>query len=104
VYFQRYLTGPLHLIEDYGAASRITEFTDAIWLSSIFAAMFEIRAGRLQEIAPPKGQKPFRFKMMMYSLNRRSLSPAALMLKQMVQQQFKELAVHFDAHSLKMKK
>lgn len=97
VYFQRYLTGPLHLIEDYGVASRITELTDAIWLSSTFAAMFEIRAGRLQEIAPPKGQKPFRFKMMMYSLNRRSLSPAALMLKEMFQQQFKELAVHFDS-------
>jgi DNA-binding transcriptional LysR family regulator len=90
-YFQRYLTGPLHLIEDYGVASRITEFTDAIWLSSTFAAMFEIRAGRLQEIAPPKGQKPFRFKMMMYSLSRRSLSPAALMLKEMFQQQFNEL-------------
>jgi DNA-binding transcriptional LysR family regulator len=93
-YFQRYLTGPLHLIEDYGVASRITEFTDAIWLSSTFAAMFEIRAGRLAEIAPPKGQKPFRFKMMMYSLNRRSLSPAAVLLKEMFQQQFSELTAH----------
>ena len=99
VYFQRYLTGPLHLIEDYGVASRITELTDAIWLSSTFAAMFEIRAGRLQEIAPPKGQKPFRFKMMMYRLNRRSLSPAAVMLKEMFQQQFGELTAHSSKSS-----
>jgi hypothetical protein len=41
------LSGPLHIIEDYGVASRITALTDAIWLSSTFAAAFEIRAGRL---------------------------------------------------------
>jgi DNA-binding transcriptional LysR family regulator len=86
-YLRRYLSGPLHVIEDYGVASRITELSDAIWLSSTFAAMFEIRSGRLQEIAPPKRQKPFRFKMMMYSLNRRSLSPAALVLEGMFQRQ-----------------
>jgi DNA-binding transcriptional LysR family regulator len=86
-YLRRYLSGPLHVIEDYGVASRITELCDAIWLSSTFAAMFEIRSGRLQEIAPPQRQKSFRFKMMMYSLNRRSLSPAALVLEGMFQKQ-----------------
>jgi len=86
-YLRRYLSGPLHVIEDYGVAARITELSDAIWLSSTFAAMFEIRSGRLQEIASPKRQKPFRFKMMMYSLNRRSLSPAALVLEGMFQKQ-----------------
>ncbi len=73
----------MHIIEEYGVASRITELTDAIWLSSTFAAAFEMRAGRLTEIPIPKGQKVFRFKLMMYSFNKRSLSPAALMLKQL---------------------
>lgn len=91
-YFRPYLTGPLHIIEDYGVASRITELTDAIWLSSTAAAAFEIRAGRLKEIPVPKGQKIFRFKMMMYSFNRRSLSPAALMLKEMFQKELSVLA------------
>ena len=84
---RRYLSGPLHVIEDYGVASRITELSDAIWLSSTFAAMFEIRSGRLAEIEPPKNQKSFRFKMMMYSLDRRSLSPAARMLETLFQKQ-----------------
>ena len=91
-YFRRYLSGPLHIIEDYGVASRITELTDAIWLSSVFAAAFEIRAGRLTEIPPPKGQKALRCKMMMYSLDRRSLSPAALMLKTMFEKEIGALA------------
>jgi DNA-binding transcriptional LysR family regulator len=84
---RRYLSGPLHVIEDYGVASRITELSDAIWLSSTFAAMFEIRSGRLPQTEPPQKQKAFRFKMMMYSLDRRSLSPAARMLETLFQKQ-----------------
>lgn len=87
VYWQRFLTGPIHIIDDSGVAARITETTDAIWLSSTLAAMPDLRAGRLSEIKLPKGQKSFRLKLMMYSLNRRSLSPAALMLKNMFKKQ-----------------
>ena len=90
-YFRRYLSGPVHVIEEYGVAARITELSDAIWLSSTFAAAFEIRAGRLAEILPPKKQKPFRFKMMMYRLGRHSPSPAALLLKTMFQKQIAAL-------------
>jgi DNA-binding transcriptional LysR family regulator len=91
-HYRRYLSGPLHVIDDYGVASRITEITDAIWLSSKFSAALEIRAGRLREIPLSKGQKELRSKMMMYSLPRRSLSPAALMLKQSFQKQIGALA------------
>jgi DNA-binding transcriptional LysR family regulator len=80
---RRYLNGPLHIIEEYGVASRITEQTDAIWLSSSFAAMPDIRAGRLKELEPPKPNKPFRVRMMIYTSSRRSLSPAAEMLKRL---------------------
>ena len=34
-HFQLYLNGPLHVIDDFGVASRITEITDAIWLSGV---------------------------------------------------------------------
>jgi DNA-binding transcriptional LysR family regulator len=90
-YCRPYLSGPLHVIEDYGVAARLAEVTDAIWLCSTFAAAPEIRAARLQEIPPPAGQKALRFRMMLYSLDRRSLSPAALMLKGMFQQRIRAL-------------
>ena len=45
------------------------------------AASPEIRAGSLKEIPPPQGQKAVRFRMMMYTRKKRSLSPAALRLK-----------------------
>ena len=69
----------------------MTEVTDAIWLCSTFAASPEIAAGRLQEIAPPAGQKALRFRMMLYSLERRSLSPAALMFKSLFQERIRVL-------------
>jgi DNA-binding transcriptional LysR family regulator len=80
-YFRPYLGGPVHVIEDYAAVVLIAAQTDAIWLCSNLAASTEIRAGRLKEIPPPQGQRAERFRMMMYSLDRRSLSPAALKLK-----------------------
>jgi DNA-binding transcriptional LysR family regulator len=90
-YYRPYLAGPLHIIEDYGVAVRVTEVTDAIWLCSTFAAAAEIRDKRLQEIPAPRGQKTVRFRMMLYSLDRRSLSPAALMLKEMFQNRIRTL-------------
>jgi DNA-binding transcriptional LysR family regulator len=95
-YFRQFLNGPLHVIEDYGVTSRITEATDAIWLSSTFAAAAEIRAGRLREIPLPKGQKVFRSRMMMYSPQRRSLSPAALLLKEMFQARISDLTLEIQ--------
>ncbi len=85
------LSGPQHLIEDYSAAARITERSDAIWVASPFAAAEEISEGRLVEL-PGNGRRSNRFRMVMYSLNRRSLSPAALMLKKLYQQRIKALA------------
>src|SRR5689334_8952814 len=43
-YCRPYLSGPLHIIEDYGVAARLTEVTEAIWLCSTFAASPEIAA------------------------------------------------------------
>jgi DNA-binding transcriptional LysR family regulator len=90
-YCRPYLSGPLHIIEDFGVAARVTELTDSIWLCSTFAASEEIRAGKLKEIAPPKEQKSLRFRMMLYSLDRRSLSPAALLLKGMFRDRIEAL-------------
>ncbi len=84
------LSGAQHLIEDYGAAARIAEQTDAIWVSSPFAGADEIRDGRLMKL--PDACRPGRMRMVMYSLYRRSLSPAALLMKKLYQQQIRKLA------------
>jgi hypothetical protein len=60
-------------------------------LCSTYAAAPEIRAARLREIPPPEGQKALRFRMKMYSLDRRSLSPGALLLKGMFQERIRVL-------------
>lgn len=91
-----YLSGPVHVIEDYGVAARVTEATDAVWLCSTFAASAEIRAARLKEIPAPGGQKALRFRMMLYSLDKRSLSPAALMLNDLLQDRIRALGRELD--------
>jgi DNA-binding transcriptional LysR family regulator len=90
-YCRPYLAGPLHVIEDYGVASRITEQTDAIWLGSAFAASLELRSGRLREIPVPRGQRPVRFRMVLYHPDKRSLSPAAMILKDLFQERIRAL-------------
>lgn len=80
------------VLEDYGALARLTERSDAVWLSSTFAVAAEIRDGRLVELPPPPSQAGLSFKMMMYSLDRRSLSPAALWLKERFRTQIRDLA------------
>lgn len=72
---------PQVVLEDYGALVRLTETSDAVWLSSTFAVAEEIAAGRLAVLPAAPGQPGARFRMMLYRLDRRSLSPAALRLR-----------------------
>jgi len=84
---QRHLIRKPHIIlDDFDILARITEQSDAIWLSSTFAAREEIREGRLTELPLEPGQDLGQFRIMMYSLERRSLSPAALILRNRFQQ------------------
>jgi DNA-binding transcriptional LysR family regulator len=80
-----FLQGPPHvLLEDHAALLRITERSDAVWLSSSYGVADEIAAGRIRELPEgfwPQGRGVGQFRVMMCSLDRRSLSPAALKLK-----------------------
>jgi DNA-binding transcriptional LysR family regulator len=91
-YLRAYLSGPLHVIEDHVAVARITESTDAIWICSAFAAVEELRAGRLREVPAAHGQTFGSFRLYMYSLDKRSMSPAAAQLKTRVQTIIRRLA------------
>jgi DNA-binding transcriptional LysR family regulator len=72
---------PRVVLEDHGALLRITEASDAVWLSSAFATADEILQGRLCELPWPARRGQSRFRVVMYSLDRRSLSPGALQFK-----------------------
>jgi len=72
---------PSVIIEDFGCLARLTLASDAIWVSSRFAVMDEIRSGSLRELAAPEISPHSPVEMMIYSLSQRSLSPAALRLR-----------------------
>lgn len=79
------------VLEDNGALARLTQASDAVWRCSTFAVADEIAEGRLVELPAPPGPTPRAFKMMMYSLDRRSLSPAALWLKERFRARIRDL-------------
>ncbi|HEX7856193.1 MAG TPA: LysR family transcriptional regulator [Sphingobium sp.] len=81
-----------HCIEDFETLSALTASSDAIWVNSSFAAARECEAGVLQELPFPEADAPRRMRIMMYSLERRTLSPAARSLKQELRRQIAILA------------
>jgi DNA-binding transcriptional LysR family regulator len=91
-YLRAYLSGPVHVIEDHVAVARVTESTDAIWICSSFAAIEELRANRLREVSAAQGQTFGSFRVYMYSLDKRSLSPAATQIKSRLQAIIRKLA------------
>jgi DNA-binding transcriptional LysR family regulator len=70
-----------HVIEDFGTLAALTGSTNAIWISSVYAAVAELAGEILVEL--PVSSIPGRqeYRMVMYSLDRRTQSPAALALQ-----------------------
>jgi DNA-binding transcriptional LysR family regulator len=92
-YFTPYLSNAVYVIvEDYNLLMPIAEQSDAILLGSSFAAINEVREGRLKEILPARGQARGWIQVIMYYPDRRSLSPTALKIMKRAQaliQQYK---------------
>jgi DNA-binding transcriptional LysR family regulator len=80
-------TPPQLVLEDHAGLLRLTEGGDAVWMGSSYAVAEEIAAGRIRELPPqmwPYAHGGGRFRVMMYGLDRRSLSPAALRLQDLL--------------------
>lgn len=73
--------GP-HLFEDSATLNRLTQTSDAIWMTSGYAIAQDLADGTLSELPWPGDQAPGTFRVSMYSLERRSLSPSAIELRQ----------------------
>ena len=93
-----WLCGPRHIIEDYSAAANITRQSDAIWVSSAQAAVEEICEGKLIELPLKTKTAPPHFRVMIYSLSRRTLSPAAVKLQGLFQSQILSLTERLQSH------
>lgn len=73
---------PQMVIEDMDCLARIAQQTDAIWITCRAAAIRELEDGTLCDIAKSgAGGNAYSTRMMFYSLSDRSLSPAALRLR-----------------------
>lgn len=83
--------GPPHVVEDYGTLVMLTKTTDSIWVSSAYAVARELEAGELRTLDLLKTGAPQSFKMVIYSLDRRSQSPGMLRLKQAFRQRIQAL-------------
>lgn len=83
--------GPPHVVEDYGALVMLTKTTDAIWVSSAYSVAQELEAGELQALDLIKTGDLQTFRMVIYSLDRRSQSPGMRRLKQAFRQRIQEL-------------
>jgi DNA-binding transcriptional LysR family regulator len=70
---QPLILGPPNVVEDFATLAAITAATDALWLSSAFAIDEEIARGGLKEFF----RAPQHIEVVMYALRRRSLSPVA---------------------------
>lgn len=70
------LQSPPHVIEDFETLAKVAATTDAVWICSPFAVKDEIRQGTLTELIPSPSEVR-QMRIVMYSLDRRSQSPAA---------------------------
>jgi DNA-binding transcriptional LysR family regulator len=82
--------GRPHVIEDSETLVALTAGSDGIWISSAFNASKEIRDGILSVL--PSETYPVRRapRLMMYTLERRTLSPAARAIKRVMVREIKE--------------
>jgi DNA-binding transcriptional LysR family regulator len=86
-----FLASPHIVIDDFGILAQVAATTDAVWLSSAFAAHQQLRDGLLEELTLPDGSRLGWFRVMMYSLARHSLSPAALLLRDQIAEELRRL-------------
>ena len=83
--------GAPHVIEDFGTLVALAKTTDAIWVSSAYAVAGELAANVLHALDRLKPDAPQNFRMVIYSLDRRSQSPGMQRLKQAFRKQIQGL-------------
>lgn len=91
------ILGELHFVEDYRTLTELLLRCDAIWLSSPYASGPELDQGLICELPQSAEMSATRLRMMLYSLERRSRSPAARAFKEALQREMRRLVAQFGA-------
>lgn len=94
---RQWAAGPPHVIEDYSTLVTLTKTTDAIWVSSAYSVVRELEAQVLQVLDRPRAGAPQSFRMVIYSLDRRSQSPGMQRLKQAFRDRIQRLGDDYRA-------
>lgn len=89
--FDKWAAGPAHMVEDYGTLVALTKTTNAIWVSSAYSVAQDLEAKLLHTLDRLRTGPPQTFRMVIYSLDRRSQSPGMQGLKQVFRQRIQEL-------------
>jgi DNA-binding transcriptional LysR family regulator len=77
---------PSIVLDDLGLLIHLVTNSDAVWLTSTVAVAAHLRSGRLRELPMPPEAAP-RFRAVLYSHERRTLSPAARRLTDLMRSQ-----------------
>ena len=80
-----------HIVEDYRAMTEVIQKCDAIWLTSPYGSIEDIRAGTLRELPQSANLAERCFNMLIYSIERRTPSPAARQFKDALVRHMREL-------------
>lgn len=96
---RKWAAGPPHVIEDYGTLVTLTKTTDAIWVSSAYSVAHDLEAKVLHALDPLRIGAPKNFRMVIYSLDRRSQSPGMQRLKQAFRQRIQGLSEALSTRS-----
>lgn len=72
----------LQMVEEIGSAVQLVQATDAVWLAPPRAVARHIQGGTLRDLGLPAGLRAEPMQLSLYSLARRTLSPAAVELQQ----------------------
>lgn len=75
---------PELIVEDLSCAAALVQFSDVIWVTSIFSAVRELRERRIVQLPFPTSAEKASdaYRLMIYSRRDRTLSPVALRLYQ----------------------
>lgn len=88
---RQWMAGAPHVVEDYGTLVALTKTTNAIWVSSAYSVAQELEEKLLDTLDRLRTGPPQNFRMVIYSLDRRSQSPGMQELKRAFRQRIHEL-------------
>jgi DNA-binding transcriptional LysR family regulator len=81
-----------HVVEDFRTATELMQASDAIWLTSPYALIGEFRRGEISELPQSASLHQRRFRMMIYSLERRTQSPAARNVREALRRGMRQIS------------